>query len=87
MVDAQEAFRLARYRCVERDEVTIPDVATRTIPVNEVDQALADPGVKSKLAEMALDPMPLKPEEVDAVVKAEVANFMKIADAAGIGKE
>ena len=34
----------------------------------ETQKALENPGVRAKLAEMALEPMPLKPEEVDALV-------------------
>lgn len=50
----------------------------------ETTRALDNPEVKAKLAKLAVEPMPLKPEEIDKKVKTEVASFTKLATTVGI---
>ncbi len=50
----------------------------------EVEKALADPGVKEKLARLGADPMTMKPAEFDAFVKREMDLNAELVKAAGV---
>ncbi len=50
----------------------------------EVQKALALPAVQSKLAAQGAEPMPLAPQEFDALIAKEIASNLKLAQAAGL---
>jgi tripartite-type tricarboxylate transporter receptor subunit TctC len=50
----------------------------------EVQKALALPAVQTKLAQQGVEPMPLTPQELDAMIAKEVASNIKLAKAAGL---
>jgi tripartite-type tricarboxylate transporter receptor subunit TctC len=50
----------------------------------EAVKALASPDIKQKLADLGAEPMPMKPAEFDAFVKAEAARIAQVVKAAGI---
>jgi tripartite-type tricarboxylate transporter receptor subunit TctC len=50
----------------------------------EVEKALADPGVKEKLARLGADPMTMKPAEFEAFVKREMDLNAELVKAAGV---
>jgi tripartite-type tricarboxylate transporter receptor subunit TctC len=47
-------------------------------------QAIATPAMQQKLAELALEPMPLKPTEFDALVETEIKATEKVIKGAGL---
>jgi tripartite-type tricarboxylate transporter receptor subunit TctC len=47
-------------------------------------QAIATPAMQQKLAELALEPMPLKPAEFDALVETEIKATEKVIKGAGL---
>jgi tripartite-type tricarboxylate transporter receptor subunit TctC len=47
-------------------------------------KALASPDIRQKLADLGAEPMPMKPAEFDAFVKAEAARVGQVVKAAGI---
>jgi tripartite-type tricarboxylate transporter receptor subunit TctC len=47
-------------------------------------KVIATPAVQQKLAELAVDPMPLKPAEIDALVESEIKANEQLIKAAGI---
>lgn len=53
----------------------------------ETMRALESASVKERLAKLAVEPMPIKPEEIDQRVKDEVAAFTKLAAQVGIAAE
>jgi tripartite-type tricarboxylate transporter receptor subunit TctC len=50
----------------------------------EVTKALANPEVRNKLAVQGVEPAPLTPTEMDAMIRREIALNIKIAKAAGL---
>jgi tripartite-type tricarboxylate transporter receptor subunit TctC len=50
----------------------------------EVQKALALPAVQSKLAEQGVEPMPLTPQEFDAMITKEIVSNIKVMKAAGV---
>jgi tripartite-type tricarboxylate transporter receptor subunit TctC len=48
----------------------------------EVNKALALPGVKEKFAAQGIEPMPLSPSEFDALVRREVTSNIALVKAA-----
>jgi tripartite-type tricarboxylate transporter receptor subunit TctC len=50
----------------------------------ETEKALTVPEVKEKLAAQGVEPMPLKPQEIDALIKREIANNVALAKSAGL---
>ncbi|MDO9412588.1 MAG: tripartite tricarboxylate transporter substrate binding protein [Pseudolabrys sp.] len=58
------------------------DVVTRLH--NEIKTALANPGVKERLARLGADPMPLTAAEFDALIKKEIDDNFALVKAAGI---
>ena len=50
----------------------------------DVRKALADPGVKEKLANLGNDPMDMSPQEFARFVRSEIDDYQKIVRAAGI---
>ena len=50
----------------------------------DVRRALADPGVREKLASLGNDPMDMPPEEFARFVRSEMADYAKVVKAAGI---
>ena len=50
----------------------------------ETQKVLALPAVKEKFAPQGIDPMPLKPEEFDALIRKEIQINMRVAKAAGM---
>lgn len=50
----------------------------------EVQTALALPAVKEKLATQGVEPLPLKPQEFDAMIAREITSNIKLAQAAGL---
>jgi tripartite-type tricarboxylate transporter receptor subunit TctC len=50
----------------------------------EVEKALALPAVQTKLAQQGVEPMPLTPQELDAMIAKEVVSNIKLAKAAGL---
>lgn len=50
----------------------------------EVTKALANPEVRKKLAVQGVEPAPLTPTEIDAMIRREIALNIKIAKAAGL---
>jgi tripartite-type tricarboxylate transporter receptor subunit TctC len=50
----------------------------------EVQKALALPAVKDKLATQGVEPMPLSPQEFDAMIAKEIVSNIKLAKAAGL---
>jgi tripartite-type tricarboxylate transporter receptor subunit TctC len=50
----------------------------------EVTKVLAQPAVQAKLAPQGVEPLPLKPQEFDAMIVKEVASNLKLAQAAGL---
>jgi tripartite-type tricarboxylate transporter receptor subunit TctC len=51
---------------------------------NEIKTALANPGVKERLAKLGADPMPLTAREFDALIVKEIAGNVELVKAAGI---
>ena len=45
---------------------------------------LADPAMQASLKKLGLEPMPLKPAEMDDLVKREIAVNLELIKAAGI---
>jgi len=58
------------------------DVVTRL--AQEMLKALADPGVKERLASLGADIVASSPEQTAAIFKADIAKYTKVAKAAGI---
>lgn len=50
----------------------------------ETEKALALPEVKAKLAPQGVEPLPLTPAEIDALIVKEIANNLALAKAAGL---
>jgi tripartite-type tricarboxylate transporter receptor subunit TctC len=50
----------------------------------EVMKALELPEVKAKLTPQGVEPFPLKPAEIDAMIVKEIANNLALAKAAGL---
>ncbi|MDO9413597.1 MAG: tripartite tricarboxylate transporter substrate-binding protein [Pseudolabrys sp.] len=50
----------------------------------EVQKVLALPDVQSKMAPQGIEPMPLSPEEFDAMIAKEIVQNVKLAQAAGL---
>jgi tripartite-type tricarboxylate transporter receptor subunit TctC len=50
----------------------------------EVQKALALPAVQAKLATQGVEPMPLTPQEFDALIAKEIVSNLKLAKAAGL---
>jgi tripartite-type tricarboxylate transporter receptor subunit TctC len=50
----------------------------------EVQKALALPAVQAKLAEQGVEPMPLTPQEFDAMITKEIVSNIKVMKAAGV---
>jgi tripartite-type tricarboxylate transporter receptor subunit TctC len=50
----------------------------------EVQKALALPAVQTKLAQQGVEPMPLTPQELDAMIAKEIVSNIKLAKAAGL---
>ena len=50
----------------------------------EVQKALALPEVKAKLAPQGVEPLPLSPQEFDALIAKEIVSNVKLAQAAGL---
>jgi tripartite-type tricarboxylate transporter receptor subunit TctC len=50
----------------------------------EITKALALPDVQAKLAAQGVEPAPLTPAEMDAMIAREIALNLKIAKAAGL---
>ena len=50
----------------------------------EVQKALALPEVQAKLAPQGVEPLPLSPEEFDALIAKEIVSNIKLAQAAGL---
>ena len=50
----------------------------------EILRALADPGVKERLASLGADIVASSPEQTAAIFKADLAKYTKVAQAAGI---
>ncbi len=51
---------------------------------DEVAEVLKSPAVQAKFAPQGVDPLPLKPEEFDAMIAKELASNIKLAQAAGL---
>ena len=47
-------------------------------------RALADPGVKEKLANLGNDPMDMSPQEFAKFVRSEIGDYQRVVRAAGI---
>ena len=50
----------------------------------EVQKALALPDVRAKLAPQGVEPMPLSPQDMDAMIAKEIVSNIKLAKAAGL---
>jgi tripartite-type tricarboxylate transporter receptor subunit TctC len=50
----------------------------------EIGKALALPAVKEKLAAQGVEPMPLSPQEFDAMIAKEIVSNIKLVKAAGL---
>jgi len=50
----------------------------------EVQKALALPEVQAKLVPQGVDPMPLSPQEFDAMIAREIVSNIRLAKAAGL---
>jgi tripartite-type tricarboxylate transporter receptor subunit TctC len=50
----------------------------------EVQKALALPAVQTKLAPQGVEPMPLAPQEFDALIAKEIVSNINLARAAGL---
>ena len=50
----------------------------------EIEKALNDPTIKERVKQLGANPMPLKPAEYDAFVRAEIESNAKLIKAAGI---
>jgi tripartite-type tricarboxylate transporter receptor subunit TctC len=50
----------------------------------ETQQALAAPGVREKLAQQGMDPMPITPAEFDAQIRREIHSILVLAKAANL---
>ena len=50
----------------------------------ETQQALAAPGVREKLAEQGMDPMPITPAAFDAQIRREIDSILALAKAANL---
>jgi tripartite-type tricarboxylate transporter receptor subunit TctC len=50
----------------------------------ETEKALTVPEVKEKLKAQGVEPMPMKPQEIDALIKREIAANVALAKAAGL---
>ena len=50
----------------------------------ETQNALAAPGVREKLAQQGIDPMPITPADFDAQIRREVASILALAKAANL---
>jgi tripartite-type tricarboxylate transporter receptor subunit TctC len=67
--------------------VVVPARTPREIIVKlnqEILRALADPGVKERLASLGADIVASSPEQTAAIFKADLAKYTKVARAAGI---
>ncbi len=64
---------------------TPPDIVKRLHA--ETEKAIADPGVKDRLAKLAIQPLPMTQPEFDAYFKADVRDTDTLAKAAGIEKQ
>ena len=51
---------------------------------DEVQKALALPDVRAKLGAQGVEPMPLGPREIDAMIAKEIVQNIKLANAAGL---
>ena len=51
---------------------------------DEVQKALALPDVQAKLGAQGVEPMPLRPREIDAMIAKEIVENIKLAKAAGL---
>jgi tripartite-type tricarboxylate transporter receptor subunit TctC len=51
---------------------------------DEVQKALALPDVQAKLGAQGVEPMPLSPREIDAMIGKEIVQNIKLAKAAGL---
>jgi tripartite-type tricarboxylate transporter receptor subunit TctC len=47
-------------------------------------KVLADPAMQASLAKLGIEPMPMKPAEMDELLKREVASNLELVKAAGI---
>ena len=50
----------------------------------ETEKALASPEVRKRYADLGAEALPMKPEQFDAVIKAEIATNKQIVEAAGL---
>ena len=64
---------------------TPPDVVQRLY--DETQKAIADPGVKERLAKLAIQPLSMSQPEFDKYFKADVMDTDALAKAAGIEKQ
>lgn len=51
---------------------------------DEITEVLKSPAVQAKFAPQGVDPLPLKPEEFDAMITQEIKSNVKLAQAAGL---
>jgi tripartite-type tricarboxylate transporter receptor subunit TctC len=51
---------------------------------DEIAEVLKSPAVQAKFAPQGVDPLPLKPEEFDAMITKEIKSNVKLAQAAGL---
>jgi tripartite-type tricarboxylate transporter receptor subunit TctC len=51
---------------------------------SEIQKALTLPAVQTKLAAQGVEPMPLKPQEFDAMISKEIVSNIRLAKAAGL---
>jgi tripartite-type tricarboxylate transporter receptor subunit TctC len=62
-----------------------PDLANK---INaDFRKALADPGVKDRLANLGNDPMDMSPQEFARFVRSEIDDYQRVVSAAGIAKQ
>jgi tripartite-type tricarboxylate transporter receptor subunit TctC len=50
-------------------------------------KALADPGVKERLANLGNDPMDMSPQEFARFVRSEINDYQRVVSAAGVPKQ
>ena len=63
----------------------LPDTLVRRLN-HDVNDALARPDVRSLLRQELIEPIPMRPEEVEQLMKAETERWAPIVAAAGLGK-
>ena len=51
---------------------------------DEIAKALNEPSIKARVKQLGADPMPMKPTEFEAFLKAETASNATLVKAAGI---